>query len=204
MEKKTSYQDEVNRDTNAAIRRIKEKEIYLNSIRGCMVGGAVGDALGYAIEFWDEDQIFGTFGEGGITEYKKDYSSQKALISDDTQMSLFTANGILVGDTRICLRGIGASPRCYVSDSYQDWLLTQEITYEESRNPSKDYLSGGWSWLLDVPGLYALRSPGVTCLAALKRQKKEKDHVSDYIKNPKNDSKGCGGIMRVAPLALAY
>lgn len=59
---------------------------------------------------------------------------------------------------------------------------------------------GGYSWLLDVSELYALRAPGNTCLSALKADKE----VGDYIESPVNNSKGCGGVMRVAPLALLY
>lgn len=46
-------------------------------------------------------------------------------------------------------------------------------------------------------------APGNTCLSGLaKRQSAEP--VDDFIKAPINQSKGCGGIMRVAPLALRY
>ncbi len=89
-------------------------EIYLDKIRGCMIGGAVGDALGYAIEFSGEEQIFRRYGETGITEYEPDRTTGKAIISDDTQMALFTANGLLVGDTRGATRGIRGAPRVYV------------------------------------------------------------------------------------------
>lgn len=179
-------------------------EVNLDKIRGCMVGGAVGDALGYAIEFWGEDQIFSRYGDTGITEYELDGRSGKALISDDTQMTLFTANGLLVGDTRGAMRGIRGWPRGYVAMSYQDWLRTQEISYEESRKQSRSIMHECTSWLADVPELYSQRAPGNTCLSALKKQKIGHDHIDDYVKEPQNDSKGCGGIMRIAPLALNY
>ena len=41
----------------------------LDKYRGSLVGGAVGDALGYAVEFCSERQIFSEYGENGITEY---------------------------------------------------------------------------------------------------------------------------------------
>ena len=63
--------------------------------RGCLVGGAAGDALGYAVEFTRERGIFKKYGKSGITEYS--LTKGKALISDDTQMTLFTANGLLLG-----------------------------------------------------------------------------------------------------------
>ena len=33
-----------------------------DAIRSCLIGGAVGDALGYAVEFVGEDYIFGHYG----------------------------------------------------------------------------------------------------------------------------------------------
>ncbi len=84
-----------------------ESKQRLDKIRGCLIGGAAGDALGYAVEFDSESQIFMRFGKEGIRAYAPDPVSGKAQISDDTQMTLFTANGILFGDTRAALRGIG-------------------------------------------------------------------------------------------------
>ena len=191
-------------EIDEAMQRLKEAEVYLDQIRGCMVGGAVGDALGYAIEFWGEDQIFSQYGEKGITEYTLDGKTGKALISDDTQMTLFTANGLLVGDTRGELRGIQGWPRSYVSMAYMDWLRTQNITYEKSRTQPRSSMHGCISWLADVPELYSRRAPGNTCLSALYGRQEDDLYVDSYIDVPLNDSKGCGGIMRVAPLALNY
>ena len=41
----------------------------IDKFRGCLVGGAAGDALGYAVEFLREEQIFSKYGDKGITEY---------------------------------------------------------------------------------------------------------------------------------------
>lgn len=174
-------------------------EVNLDPIRGCLFGGAVGDALGYAVEFIEDYAIFERYGAEGITEYALDKVTGKALISDDTQMTLFTANGLLVGDTRGCMRGIQGWPRGYVAMAYQDWLYTQTSSYENRAERGYNQRS----WLCDVPELYARRAPGNTCLSALSEAARA-GHVDDYIANPKNDSKGCGGVMRIAPLALNY
>ena len=60
-----------------------------------------------------EREIKAAYGEHGITAYDYEQNSRLALISDDTQMTLFTANGLLYGDTRHRCRGIGAMPRAY-------------------------------------------------------------------------------------------
>lgn len=79
-------------------------------------------------------------------------------------MTLFTANGLLVGDTRMALRGIGAQPHCYVSMAYQDWLITQRTSA-----PARD-TRASICWLMDIPALYRCRAPGNTCLSALTQQ----------------------------------
>ena len=195
------YRDEKQRAIDEAMARIKETEVNLDKIRGCLVGGAAGDALGYAIEFSGENEIFSKYGRAGITEYEMDALTGNAIISDDTQMTLFTANGLLVGDTRGCMRGIQGPPRIYVAGAYADWLRTQEMTFEESRKETRKPMHDSASWLLDVPELYKRRAPGNTCLSALKYGKLMGD---DFISEHVNNSKGCGGVMRVAPLALNY
>ena len=99
-----------------------------NKIRGCLVGGAVGDALGYAVEFYRERQIFSRYGKDGITEYKLAQRTGKAL--------------------------------------------------------------------------YSSRAPGNTCLSALQQRVRDTKKTNSFIESKINNSKGCGGIMRAAPLGL--
>ena len=47
-----------------------ERAANQDKIRGSLVGGAIGDALGYSIEFFSEDEIFSRYGEKGISEYE--------------------------------------------------------------------------------------------------------------------------------------
>lgn len=61
----------------------------IDKYRGCLIGGAAGDALGYAVEFLDDSAIFSRYREKGITQYT--LRNGVAEISDDTQMTLFTA-----------------------------------------------------------------------------------------------------------------
>ncbi len=167
---------------------------YQDRIRGSLIGGATGDALGYTIEFVNENRIFGQFGEKGITGYAiSQNGKQEALFSDDTQMTLFTANGVL------CAENIEKSPHS-IEKSYFDWLVTQYYSFEESRHILKHHNT----WLRDVPGLYSPRAPGNTCLAALRHRLNSPDNVVSFIADTINNSKGCGGVMRVAPVGLYY
>ena len=155
-------------------------------IYGCMVGGAVGDALGYAIEFEHWPSIERKYGPKGITRYELGPKG-KALISDDTQMALYTANGVLLGMTRGYLRGIMARPDTYCIHSYLDWLASQDALPADCKVHRA-------SWLKHVPELHARRAPGNTYLTAL---------ASVARKQPvNNNSCGCGGVMRTAPIAL--
>ncbi len=154
--------------------------------RGCLIGGAAGDALGYAVEFMRERDIFRRYGEQGITRY--DLCRGSALISDDTQMTLFTAAGLLRGDAI----GIGREEyaRC-VNEQYLDWLRTQGRRRPEGGEKNH-------SWLMNVRDLFSPRAPGNTCLAALQAG------GGGTPESPINNSKGCGGVMRVAPIGLYF
>lgn len=161
----------------------------LDKYRGCLIGGAAGDALGYAVEFLDEATIFKRYGEKGITEY--DLINGVAEISDDTQMTLFTANGLLLGTTRGMTRGIMGLYPSYIALCYKDWFRTQYEKYPLN----EEY---PYSWLINIPELFKCRAPGNTCLTAIE------NGANGTIDEPINQSKGCGGIMRVAPIGLYF
>ena len=100
--------------------RRKRKMKYIDKIMGCLYGGAIGDALGYPVEFLSTKEIVEIYGRDGIRDYA--CSEGKALISDDTQMTLFTLGGLLAwrGDQE---RGKNKdSWKEYVWKSYQKCL----------------------------------------------------------------------------------
>jgi ADP-ribosylglycohydrolase len=183
-----------------------DTEVNPDQIRGCLYGGAVGNALGYSVVFMNEEEIRKQFGEKGITEFQIAREGGKAMVSDDTQMTLFTANGLLAADTKAKIGNIQVWPRSYVAMAYQDWLRTQEMSYEDYCKAMEDPENAIHcvSWLSDVPELYCRRLPGNTCLSALKIRKNANYFAEDYTKDVVNNSKGCGGVMRIAPLGLMY
>ncbi len=73
--------------------------------QGCLIGGAIGDALGWPVEFLKVDEIIRRCGAGVIQDLPLS-ASGAAEITDDTQMTLFTAEGILRAETRGCETGI--------------------------------------------------------------------------------------------------
>lgn len=151
---------------------------------GCLLGGAVGDALGAPVEFMPLREIIRKFGPDGITQYAPAFGKIGA-ITDDTQMTIFTAEGLLRAGTRRSHKGI-CHPPSVVYHAYQRWLMTQQGEPKDDEE----------SWLLGVKELYSRRAPGNSCLSALKREEK------GTISEPINDSKGCGGVMRIAPVGL--
>lgn len=92
-----------------------------NRFTGCLLGGAVGDALGAPVEFLSRQQILNRFGPEGIREYAAIYGGI-GRITDDTQMTLFTAEGLLRGMVRGAMRGM-VCRWSVVAKAYQRWLF---------------------------------------------------------------------------------
>ncbi|MBC8071119.1 MAG: ADP-ribosylglycohydrolase family protein [Deltaproteobacteria bacterium] len=157
--------------------------------RGCLLGGAVGDALGAAVEFMSLAEIRSRHGPRGIAEYAEIHG-RRGSITDDTQMTLFTAEGLI----RLAASRGGAHPLDVATSlhrSYLRWLHTQSM---RSAHPAYDDALDGW--LIRLPELHSHRAPGNTCLSALRLPQ------AGAVQHPINDSKGCGGVMRVAPVGL--
>jgi ADP-ribosylglycohydrolase len=150
----------------------------------------VGDALGAPVEFLSLDEIRARFGPGGVRELAPAYGRAGA-ITDDTQMTLFTAEGLVLAARAGALDRTDEVARI-VHRAYLRWLRTQGGS---SAHPS--FERAGEGWLLDVAGLHAVRAPGSTCLAALRSARLGR------MEQPLNTSKGCGAVMRMAPVGLA-
>ncbi len=157
----------------------------LERIKGCLLGGAVGDALGAPIEFLEWPAIQAKFGPQGIIDFAPAYGISGA-ITDDTQMMLFTAEGLLRAFVRGSSRGICHVPSV-IHHALLRWLMTQD--YQPSTRVSLD------GWLVKECALWSRRAPGNTCLSALKAS----EHFGFLAEN---NSKGCGAVMRVAPCAF--
>jgi ADP-ribosylglycohydrolase/protein-tyrosine phosphatase len=155
-------------------------------ILGCLLGGAVGDAFGYAVEFDRWPEIKKKYGVKGLQEPVLE--GEKLIVSDDTQMTMFTAEGLLRAVASSEGRGMVSAP-AVVWFAYQRWLGTQFM-------PART--SGDDGWLVGEKVLNHLRAPGNTCLRALQRELPEDSRPAP------NDSKGCGGVMRVAPVGVVH
>jgi len=151
----------------------------------CLLGGALGDGFGYAVEFDKLPAIHRRFGPAGLR--MPQYEHGQLVVSDDTQMTLFTLEGLI--RARLSGQSSPAETLAQIRQSYMDWLETQ------GRQTTSARLLGA-SRLMKHAALHARQAPGKTCLSALEAG----GHGTPQA--PINDSKGCGGIMRVAPVAL--
>lgn len=156
-----------------------------DKIKGCIIGGAIGDALGYPVEFiYSFHNIQKKYGDRGIVNYDLEYTWLndeicKAQVSDDTQMTLYTLEALLqdADSTDEIIQN--------VTNSYLIWMGFQtgeNVQVEDIYKTSK------------IPELNQRRAPGNTCLSALTSINRGKEVV--------NNSKGCGGIMRIAPVGI--
>ncbi len=158
-----------------------------SAIRGSLLGGAIGDALGAPIEFMDLADIRREFGPSGLTGFQPAYGRDGGAVTDDTQMTLFTAEGLIRADNRSKSRGSCHTPSV-VWHAYQRWFETQ------GGHVKPELLDG---WLFTNRWLHHRRAPGNSCMSALA------GGVMGTRDQPVNDSKGCGGVMRMAPVGMS-
>lgn len=127
----------------------------LDRILGCILGGAVGDAFGYAVEFDRWPEIERRFGSAGITEPVA--RNGRIIVSDDTQMTLFTMEALGDSGDAIARRDVDAAVE-RIRRAYLDWLDTQEGRVTEWNTAGA---------IAREPVLRNRRAPGSTCLSAL-------------------------------------
>lgn len=149
--------------------------------RGCIVGLAIGDALGYPAEFRSRQQILATFGPDGLTDFVSvddarwprhplivGATQPPGTFSDDTQMSVAVAQGLL--------------------DAGKDASLDAQMTAIAAR-------FAAWSTSPDNN-----RAPGGTCMTGCRRLADGVPWREAAVRN----SKGCGSAMRVAAIGLLF
>ena len=178
------------------------KKILTEKAAGCLAGGAIGDALGRTVEFVSEDIIRLKYGKKGITDLN--LSNGKARFTDDTQLALFTAEGLLRMHTRETLKKVNPSYEVMLR-SYHRWIITQnggvftgsDSIYKHMNQEQIDSILNS-GFLVNKPELNKMRAPGRTCIQALSSGERFS------FKNPPNSSKGCGAVMRAAPAGIFY
>ena len=176
-------------------RRTGER-LPIENYTGCLVGGAVGDALGAPVEFDSIAGIRSRYGQEGVGDYVE-FRDGHGEFTDDTQMTLFTAEGLLLASHQASLKGIGPDLLTGTHHAYLRWLRTQGIPAprEDVSNGASDMGDG---WLTGQEILHKQRAPGTTIVSALRSGK------CGTVDAPINNSKGCGTVMKVAPVGLIF
>lgn len=164
-----------------------QQQDFRSRVRGCLLGGAIGDALGAGVEFSSLAEIREKHGPSGVTDYVVSYG-RRGAITDDTQMTLFTVEGLIRAQVR---KDTGAwHPPTDVHRAHLRWAATQHDWGPDERKPDA-------GWLAREEWLYSRRAPGNSCMSGLA------DDRMGTLESPKNpDSKGCGTVMRSAPFGL--
>src|ERR1022692_272105 len=134
----------------------------------CMLLSAAGDALGYPVEFSVRLDARHPAGFRACPD--------PGLISDDTQMALFSAEAVLE------VRRTGRPISDEAEHAYRRWLVTQD------ERPGRH---AGDAGLLGEAWLYHRRAPGTTAPAALNGNGRVRP-----------DTRGCGAVMRAHPFGL--
>ncbi|GHE25636.1 ADP-ribosylglycohydrolase [Kitasatospora indigofera] len=177
-----------------------ELAVYRARLRGCLLGGAIGDALGFPVEGLTMPGIEARYGATGVTGPVPDHEGVTGRISEETQLTLFTAEGRLAGYARAMARGISGAETAMVHDAYQCWQDTQD----HAGPPPRDGLRHRMGRLREERWLYARRGAGAATSSGLReRYTPVPWSPVDGTPGPVNPgSKGCGAVVRSAPFGF--
>ncbi|MEX5637395.1 ADP-ribosylglycohydrolase family protein [Parafrankia sp. FMc2] len=164
-----------------------------NQVRGSLLGGALGAALGAGLAGMPWAQIKARFGPAGVTGPTNAYGVTLPMTTN-TQLALFTAEGMLRAGIRFRSKGI-CHPPGVVWYAYKRWLETQR---RDVPPPAVGVGGGGHGfvltgWLITQPVLYARRFPGKDTITGLSLPEPP---TGELPVNP--TSKGCGALTRSA------
>lgn len=150
---------------------------------GCLLGLAVGDAMGYTVDDKTWEQIRENYGPNGLLGY--DLQNDYAEVTSYTQIAAFVANGLLLGVTR-------SKPDAYlrhVSVALREWAKRQHFP----RDPGKS-----WCWVAQKPALRRRHCRDPWMLDAFRFEN------LGTIQRPVNKADSPGAITAAAAIALFY
>ncbi|MEV0092593.1 ADP-ribosylglycohydrolase family protein [Streptomyces sp. NPDC050738] len=164
-----------------------EQQDFRSRVRGCLIGGAVGDALGAPLAALDADAIREAHGAEGPADLLPAYGRRGAVTSV-TQQTLFTVDGLIRAQVR---RDTGAwHPPTDVHRAHLRWAATQSDWGPDERRKDD-------GWLAREEWLYARRDPSRVCLIGLG------DETMGTLDTPKNPAaRDAAALARSAPFGL--
>ena len=124
------------------------------NLRGCLLGLAVGDAMGYAIDKLSWAEICENYGPNGLLGY--DLVNGSADVTSYTQLAAFVCNGILLADTR---RNTALYGR-FIARAILEWAKSQQVRTVPDRSVC---------WVAQIPALRRRHCMDTRMLDALSR-----------------------------------
>ncbi len=175
---------------------------YLDKFEGAIIGSAVGDAFGYPLMGMTYEEICDRFEKDGALELAVSRKTNTALFTEATQLSLFTADGILWAHNEQSDYE-NSAVASYVFYSYQLWLYMQTKTiagreyewlFDKKQNPNL-------SSLLKSKGLgksRRLTDVNVDVLLGIR------ENAFGTLSRSINNNADNGAVKRVTPVGLFY
>ncbi|MCA2206245.1 ADP-ribosylglycohydrolase family protein [Nocardia rosealba] len=167
---------------------------WLNAVHGCLIGGAVGDALGAPVETMSLRRIRDEYGYLGVTD-----EADQLRISEETQLTAFTVEALIRGSVRARAKGIGGATLGLLQQGMLVWLRGQVGELPEQPTALHSSLAGHRE-LVEQRGV--ANSVYTSLRAAAERR--EPTNPLGTRDRPINNSKGSGALMRSAPCGFGY
>ncbi|MEU4599349.1 ADP-ribosylglycohydrolase family protein [Nocardia sp. NPDC023988] len=167
---------------------------WLNAVHGCLIGGAIGDALGAPIETMSLRKIRDEYGYLGVTD-----EADQLRISEETQLTAFTVEALIRGSVRARAKGIGGATLGLLQQGMLVWLRGQVGELPEQPTALHSSLAGHRE-LVEQRGV--ANSVYTSLRAAAERR--EPTNPLGTRDRPINNSKGSGALMRSAPCGFGY
>ncbi len=155
-----------------------------SAIQGCLLGLAVGDAMGNTVDRKTLAQIREDYGPNGLLGY--DLVNGYADVTSYTQLAAFSANGLLLGLTRRQLQGRMASPVRYIALALREWSRSQHYCPQERNH----------CWLSTVPEMKRRFCMDTWMLTVLSQE------PQGTLENPVNRSDHPAALTAVLPIAI--
>ncbi|MFC9967131.1 ADP-ribosylglycohydrolase family protein [Nocardia ignorata] len=167
---------------------------WLNAVHGCLIGGAIGDALGAPIETMSLRRIRDEYGYLGVTD-----EADQLRISEETQLTAFTVEALIRGSVRARAKGIGGATLGLLQQGMLVWLRGQVGELPEQPTALHSSLAGHRE-LVEQRGV---ANSVYTSLRAV-AERREPTNPLGTRDRPINNSKGSGALMRSAPCGFGY
>ena len=157
----------------------KSKSRYI----GCLLGLAVGDAMGYTVDSKRWEEIRECYGPNGLLGY--DLQNEYAEVTSYTQVAAYYANALLMGVTR----SRQDTYMKYITLAMREWHKRQHFP----REPGKS-----WFWVAQKPALRRRHCRDAWMMDAFRFEN------LGSIARPVNKSDSPGAITGAVAVALFY